>query len=96
MNEERILFELQERETSTRRVFHVAKKNAGFLGLGVGIQVLVDGEITDEAIVYGDTLYAIGRHVDAQVSGDLDRMTKTNKNLPKRFQYPQETAAELR
>ncbi|EKE13844.1 MAG: hypothetical protein ACD_12C00793G0002 [uncultured bacterium] len=70
------------------RTFHVAKKNAGFLGLGVLIQVMVNGKPIDDIVVYGDTLHAIKRHVDAQVSGDPIKIVTTNKVLPKRLQYP--------
>jgi hypothetical protein len=71
----------------TSRTFHVSKPNAGFLKLGVEIQVMANGEIVDQAVVYGDTLHAIRRHVDAQVSGDINKIVETNKELPKRFQY---------
>lgn len=69
------------------RTFHVAESHAGFLKLGVKIQMLIQGQIAEEEIVYGDTLHLIRRHVDAQVSGNLDKMIETNKALPERFRY---------
>lgn len=88
MNDERlgrIYGETLGRLELTRRTFHVAKKNAGFLGLGAKIQVLVDGKVSDEAVVYGDTLHAMAEHQMAMASGDLEKIRDTNNKLPERF-----------
>ncbi|MDP3917599.1 MAG: hypothetical protein Q8Q30_00270 [Candidatus Woesebacteria bacterium] len=84
--------QLAKRLELTSRTFHVSKPNAGFLKLGVEIQVMANGEIVDQAVVYGDTLHAIKRHVDAQVFGDPNKIIETNRRLPKRFQYSEDAS----
>jgi hypothetical protein len=75
-------------ETYTRRRFSVARKNAGFLGLGCEIVMTLDGERILTEVVYGDTLHAIGRYSRALLDGDIEKIEKANNMLPKRFQQP--------
>lgn len=87
-----ILSQAQGHQRLLERTFHVSQKYAGFLKLGVEIQIIEDGEVVDQAVVYGDTLHLIRRHVDAQVSGDPIKIAETNKSLPRRFQYSEDVS----
>lgn len=89
--------------------FHIVKENAGFLWLGVRLQVIEQGEVVGEATVYGDTLHAIRLHEDAEVrelalrianssrlEDAIQDVLNTNNNLPERFQrqHPAKPEAE--
>lgn len=76
-------------EKLLEREFHVSKKNAGIIGMGVEIQVVVGGKVVSTEVVYGDTLYAIGRFARAKMTGNFDAVMKANKLLLRRFQYPE-------
>lgn len=78
-------------EIPNRRTFYLSRENAGFLGFGAELKVVVDGVVESTVVVYGDTLHVISRHAQAQVSGDKERIMNTNRALPERFQYPKVT-----
>lgn len=77
-----------ERSIFMRRTFRLVDSNVGFLGLGVRIEMLVDGEVVLTEVVRGYTLYAIGQYSRALVKGEVEKIDKANRLLPRRFQQP--------